>query len=640
MSPVSWWDFRKVKPVDSIPQQISKYRVMEEVGRGGMAVVYRGYDQTLDRQVAIKVLHPHLATDADSRVRFQREARAVARLHHPHIIEIFDFADRDDGPSYIVTEFIEGETLKAFIERHRLYFPEIAVMIAIQLCEAVDHAHKLQIIHRDLKPENVMVDRLGSLKLMDFGIAKVLDHEQQMTLTGSILGSPAHMAPELLEGKELDFRSDVFSIGTVLYWLATGQLPFTGKNPHQVLRAILEGRFPDPRRVNPQVGEPLAAVITRALAHDPAERYPSASAMLSSLHGLLADLEISDIDSELRFFFSEPADYTNKLKQKVEDLLLRRGRERLARKKTALALQDFDRLLALQPGHTEVLALVNGIQRGQRRRKRLAIGGAIGGACLIVFGIWKLVPEPMPVSLDAGALEPAPPPDAGSPYDAGAQVTEADGAQETSAADAGAEPGTGGDRVNVPAPADARRVVVAPRDPGPADLSLPRQPVRIVSEPYFERILLNGKLMAKADQSNAFGQILEASLPVGRHTLVIQRQSCQDDEFEIVVPKTPPPGGLEFRRQLRFLPASLAVDSEVPEAAVWVDGVFKGKAKDSLLSPIVITLEGRQGRRTVRVRLEAPDGRRLEREVQVEAGGASRLVVRSSELASPGGKTP
>lgn len=627
--------------MDSLPEQISKYRVMEEVGRGGMAVVYRGYDQTLDRQVAIKVLHPHLATDADSRVRFQREARAVARLHHPHIIEIFDFADRDDGPSYIVTEFIEGETLKAFIERHRLFFPEIAVMIAIQLCEAVGHAHKLQIIHRDLKPENVMVDRQGSLKLMDFGIAKVLDHEQQMTLTGSILGSPAHMAPELLEGKELDFRSDVFSIGTVLYWLATGQLPFTGKNPHQVLRAILEGRFPDPRRINPQVGEPLAAVITRALAHDPAERYPSASAMLSSLHGLLADLEISDIDSELRYFFSEPVSYADKLKHKVEALLLRRGRERLASKKVALALQDFDRLLALQPAHAEVLALVNGIQRGQRRRKRLAIGGAIACACLLALGVWKLLPEPVPGSPDAGLFEPVPPPDAGSAYDAGAIAAEPDGAQEPAQpADAGAESGPGGDRASVLAPGDARRVVVAPRDPGPADPPLPRHPVRIVSEPYFERILINGALMAKADHSNAFGQIFEASLPVGRHTLVIQRQSCQDDEFEIVVPRTLPPGGLEFRRQLRFLPASLAVDSEVPEAAVWVDGVFKGTAQDSLHSPIVITLEGRQGRRTVRVRLESPDGRRLEREVQLEAGGASRMVVRSSELTRPGGKAP
>jgi serine/threonine-protein kinase len=386
---------------------------MEEVGRGGMAVVYRGYDQTLERQVAIKVLHAHLATDAESRARFQREARAVARLRHPHIIEIFDFADQEDGPSYIVTEFIEGETLKSFMENHKAFFPEIAVMIAIQLCEAVGHAHSLQIIHRDLKPENVMVDRHGALKLMDFGIAKVLDHEQHMTLTGSILGSPAHMAPELLEGKELDFRSDVFSIGTVLYWLATGQLPFTGKNPHQVLKAILEGRFPDPRKVNPAVGEPLAAVISRALAHDPQDRYPSASAMLSSLHELLADLDISDIDSELRFFFSEPSTYTRKLKQKVEEFLLRRGKQRLLQKKTALALQDFDRLLAMDPQNSQVLALVENIHRSRRLARRIAVGSAaIGTAGLLAVAIafWPRIPYGV---LDGGSSEAPPPADGG-----------------------------------------------------------------------------------------------------------------------------------------------------------------------------------------------------------------------------------
>jgi hypothetical protein len=161
--------------------------------------------------------------------------------------------------------------------------------------------------------------------------------------------------------------------------------------------------------------------------------------------------------------------------------------------------------------------------------------------------------------------------------------------------------------------------------------------VRIVSEPYFERILIDGKIAAHADRSNAFGQIFESALPAGRHTVILQRQSCQDDEFEVLVPRTPPPGGLEFRRQLRFLPAMVSIDGDVPEAAIWVDGVFKGKARDSLLSPIVITMEGRQGRRRVKMRLETPDGRRLEREVQVEAGASARVEVRSIDFAAPAG---
>ena len=152
-------------------------------------------------------------------------------------------------------------------------FVMVAAMIAIQICEAIGHAHSLQIIHRDLKPENIMVSEDGSLKLMDFGIAKVIDQQQQMTLTGTILGSPAHMAPELLEGKELDFRSDVFSLGTIIYWLATGHMPFAGKNPHQVIKQIVHGTYSDPQQVNPVVGDSLARIIRRALEQSPDDRY-------------------------------------------------------------------------------------------------------------------------------------------------------------------------------------------------------------------------------------------------------------------------------------------------------------------------------------------------------------------------------
>ena len=163
--------------MDLVPSQIDRYRILDEVGRGGMSVVYRGQDISLDREVAVKVLHSHLAGETESRERFQREAKAVARLHHPHIIEIYDFAETSDGMSYIVTEFVKGRTLRTFIEEEKAFFPEVAAMIIIQICEAVAHAHNLRIIHRDLKPENVMVNEEGILKLMDFGIAKVIDQK-------------------------------------------------------------------------------------------------------------------------------------------------------------------------------------------------------------------------------------------------------------------------------------------------------------------------------------------------------------------------------------------------------------------------------------------------------------------------------
>ena len=243
----------------------SRYRIIEEVGQGGMAVVYRARDEKLSREVAVKVLHAHLLAEPESKARLQREARAVAKLNHDGILQVFDYSGEGDASSYIVTEFIDGQTLKQFLANRKLPVPELAALIVIAMGEALCHAHSLGILHRDVKPENVMVRKDGALKLMDFGVAQVVDLER-MTVTGQILGSPAYMAPEVLDGRTLDFRSDVFSVGVMLYQMVTGVLPFTGKNPHEVLRRVSEGRFADPRTVNRLVSDQLARVIARALA--------------------------------------------------------------------------------------------------------------------------------------------------------------------------------------------------------------------------------------------------------------------------------------------------------------------------------------------------------------------------------------
>ena len=301
------------------PEQRDRYEVIEEVGRGGMAIVYRGHDRSLQREVAIKVLHSHLANSAESRARFQQEAHAVAKLRNRNIIEIYDYATTSDGDcSYIVTEYIDGVTLRAFFEEQQIFFPEVAALIGMEICFAIAHAHGQKIIHRDLKPENIMITQTGQLKLMDFGIAKLIDQKQQMTLTGSILGSPSHMAPEMLEGKELDFRSDLFSIGTILYWLTTGQLPFVGKNPHQVLSRILEGIYPDPQQLNPQVGSDLSRVIKRCLAKDPDKRFDSARQLEEALSRALIAIDVEECQHELQRFFDAPQDYVDTLSPKSD----------------------------------------------------------------------------------------------------------------------------------------------------------------------------------------------------------------------------------------------------------------------------------------------------------------------------------
>src|SRR5262249_30723842 len=158
----------------------------------------------------------------------------VAKLRHENILEIYDYSGPESSDSYIVTEFIHGTTLKQFVSDHPLDFPEVAEMIASEVARALEHAHHLGIIHRDIKPENVMIRSDGLIKLTDFGIAQIVDKER-MTITGQLLGSPAYMSPEHVEGRTLDFRTDVFGVGIITYQLACGQLPFRGKNPHEVL---------------------------------------------------------------------------------------------------------------------------------------------------------------------------------------------------------------------------------------------------------------------------------------------------------------------------------------------------------------------------------------------------------------------
>src|SRR5210317_776114 len=259
-------------------RKLEKYEVLDEIGHGGMATVYRARDSSLDRFVALKVLHPHLQRTSEARARFTREAKSVARLRHPHILEIYDYSGEASDETYIAAELLTGPTLKDFVLEHKEVPAEIAACIALQLAEALGAAHAKGIIHRDVKPENVLIHQDRCVKLTDFGIAYMVD-THTFTATGQILGSPGHMAPEQVEGSTCDARSDVFSLGTVLYFCSTGRLPFVGRNPHHLLKLLLGGEYPDPLRLHPAIGAELAAIMQKALARDPADRYQSAAEM-------------------------------------------------------------------------------------------------------------------------------------------------------------------------------------------------------------------------------------------------------------------------------------------------------------------------------------------------------------------------
>ncbi len=369
-----------------VGRHIGRYRILEQLGQGGMSIVYKGLDTALDREVAVKVLHPHLATKDESRKRLAREAKAVAKLHHPNILEVFDFAAVDSQDAYIVTEYIRGQTLRQFISAHSFEPPEIAAMVIHEIASALAHAHEAGIIHRDLKPENVMVREDGVLKLMDFGIAKIIDRDDKMTMTGALVGSPAHMAPEIIEGEEVGAEADVFSLGTMLYFFATTRLPFVGPNTTSTLKKILDGVYDDPRQLVPSLSDDLAEIIATCLARQSAARYPNAGKLRDALAEYLTSVGLPRVNEELCSFFNDPGSYRKELTGRLTAALVSRGEKMLAEKRPAKALSNLNQVLALDPTHARALALLQEMNVARKRQQakgqwlRLALSTATLGA--------------------------------------------------------------------------------------------------------------------------------------------------------------------------------------------------------------------------------------------------------------------
>src|SRR5437016_10399049 len=371
--------------------ELGRYRLEEQVGQGGMAVVWRGWDTQLRRTVAVKVLHAHLHSREDIRKRFDREAHAVARLHHPYILDVYDFSGPQAQPSYLVTEFIRGQTLRAFADEHPFDPPELAAACLLPIAEALQHAHAAGVIHRDLKPENIMVRDDGVVKLTDFGIAALLDPDEKFTMTGSILGSPAHLAPETIEGKPADPRSDLFSFGTILYWLSCGELPFQAPSPAALLRAILDGKLTDPRAVRPAVSDGQAKIISRCLERDPARRYQTATELRQELEALLAEAGLEQPLEMLARFVREPQAHAANVRARLVARSLGAGEEQLSQKRTSAALAAFGRALALDPQNEQARGRADRIRRRERFVK-VARRAVVAMVVLAVLGAvgWEL----------------------------------------------------------------------------------------------------------------------------------------------------------------------------------------------------------------------------------------------------------
>jgi serine/threonine protein kinase len=263
--------------------QLGHYDIVSELGRGGMGVVYKGYEASLNRYVAIKVLADSLAHDASVKERFLREARSMASLNDPHIIQIYFIGD-DEGQTFFVMEFVDGESLGSVLKRESKLKPEQAAKIIYQTALGLSTAHDRGVIHRDIKPGNLMLTARGSVKIADFGIALTTqDFSKKLTSTGEFVGTPGYLSPEVCLGKPVDQRSDIFSLGIVLFECLAGRMPFTDESPLGLMLEVVKAEIPDVCTLNSEVDAELSRVLTRMIAKDPAERY-------QSCHELVADL--------------------------------------------------------------------------------------------------------------------------------------------------------------------------------------------------------------------------------------------------------------------------------------------------------------------------------------------------------------
>ena len=598
-------------------RMLGRYELLEQVGSGGMAVVYRGRDSALDREVAIKLLHPHLAGAAESRARFSREARAVARLAHPGIVEIYDYAGDGAPEAYLVTEFVRGRTLRSWAQATGFGFPEVGLLVGRSLCDALVHAHSAGVIHRDLKPENVLIqeDERPAVKLADFGIARILASDERMTMTGALVGSPHHMAPEIVEGKEADARSDLFSLGTILYWLATARLPFAAGNPTAILRRAIEGDYDDPQAIDPRVSNRLAALLRRCLAVDPAARPQSAAEVREALDAVLLEVGIDRPEEAVTTFLRDPAAYKAAFPSRAVAALMARGDAALREGASARALGFFDRVLALDPDNAGVQEKLRGLSR-QRRLKRLAGGVGLALLAAAAFaGLATLWPVPSPPAAPPAGGDAAPGPASPAPA-------------PTPAAEPAPPPAAPGPPPPRPARTPANPARPAPAGPARAGSAAPAVDLVVHVRPYAQRALLDGVEVASGSQAVTFTLAGE-----GPHVIQLEHACCATFTRSITAGEAA--ALVELRVPLEPRPARLRVEGD-PAARVLEEGKPVGTAGDSQRAPLLVPVppggdspyEG-----TVRIGLEAPGTPARTVQVKLRAGAEVVVAAPAAEVA-------
>ena len=298
----------------------NRYECLECIGRGGMASVFLAFDRKLQRQVALKVMHEHMQGKEALRQRFRQEVYSVSKLKHPNVLEIYDFSGEQVEDLWLVMEYIEGYDLNDYTScfPHFQIHPLVASCIIREVAKALSEAHKHGIIHRDVKSSNIMVSYSGQIKLMDFGIAKNLIVDHELTQTGSFIGSPSYMPPEQVKGEAIDARADIYALSVLFFKLLTGRLPYEAEHSHQIMDKVLMAPVPkvqDFKRATPSF---LSRFIYKGMAKDPRQRHQAVSSMVGTLDQYLRRHELGDSGIELELFFSSPKEFAKKVTKNVK----------------------------------------------------------------------------------------------------------------------------------------------------------------------------------------------------------------------------------------------------------------------------------------------------------------------------------
>jgi serine/threonine protein kinase len=278
---------------DLIHQNLGPYRILELIGRGGMAAIYKAYHPSTDRLVAVKVLLDHRAEDAEVVRRFEHEARVISGLEHSNIVPVYDFG-REGDLLYLVMRYMRAGTVNDLLRRGSLTMAD-AASILNDVASALDYAHGRDIIHRDIKPNNILVDSGGRATVTDFGLAKVLSESFDLTSSGTAMGTPAYMAPEQVDGRQVSPRTDIYALGVMLYEIVTGVLPFTSDSPMAVAMMHLREELRPPREINPMIPAEVEAVILRAMSKAPGRRFATAGEMAGALMQAVGEMPHSAI---------------------------------------------------------------------------------------------------------------------------------------------------------------------------------------------------------------------------------------------------------------------------------------------------------------------------------------------------------